>query len=287
MHPIPLSRWRTHFSRLLIGVLMAVELASSFDAVSAETDAAFVPEIRSVTCAGKLCGSMEISWYREFHDGDASPSLERNGVNIRGRFRGFRDQPREFHYLQVLTRFKADDFRWSRDPDATLPSRFVDAPPFGVWRPESNTSGQIRRVEHKFDTLPWFDEGEFPLFEDRPRAFLASARTHGSVTMEFETWLVCVVSAKQGLDRDRVSDDSYVVAALVGWTWGYDITYRGAGMPGVDDFADYTFTTLPLSFVTQPSAVFEEALGATMGTTVTDQFDIHLGQAAECSGRKR
>lgn len=284
---MPVSRGRWRFSRLVIIVLTFAGLAPSACAADSASTSTFVPQIRSVICDGKLCGSMEISWYRKFQDGDAAPGLERNGVNIRGRFRGFRDQIREFHFLQVLTRFKADDFHWSRDPDAVLPSRFVDVPPFGVRRPETDASGHFRIAEHKFDALPWFDEGEFPLFDDRPRAFLASARTHGQITMEFETWLVCVISAKEGPDRQRVSDDSYAVAPLIGWTWGYDITYRDVGTSGVDEFEDYTYALLPLRFVPQPSAAFGESLGATMGQTVTDRFDIHLGRAADCTDRKR
>lgn len=284
---MPVSRWRLHVSPLWIALMAPVGLEPNVASASAETPSAFVPQIRAVTCAAELCGSMEISWYRKFQDGDASPRLERNGANVRGRFRATRPQTRDFHYLQTLTRFKADDFRWSRDPDAALPARFVDVPPFGVWRLEMDASGRFRNVEHKFDALPWFDEGEFPLFEDRPRAFLASARAHGKVTMEFETWLVCVIHAREGPDRERVSDDSYAVAALIGWTWGYDIAYRDIGAPGADTFEDYTFTLLPLRFVTRPSPTFEESLGATMGSAVTDRFDIRLGHAAECSASSR
>jgi len=274
-------------SQLVASVVSTSALLLAVCATAEDASPPFIPQLRPVTCAGVPCGSMEISWYREFHDGDAAPDFERNGVNIRGRFRTFRDQPREFHYLQALTRFEAADFRWIRDPAAVLPPRFVDVPPFGVRRPEIDTHGQFRIVEHKFDALPWFDEGEFPLFDDRPRAFLASARAHGRVTMEFETWLVCVIEAKEGTDRERVSDDSYRVAALLGWTWGYDITYRDVGAIGVDELEDYVFTLVPLRFVTEPSAAFEAALGATIGQTVTDRFDIQLGDAKECSNRPR
>ncbi len=225
---------------------------------------------------------MEISWYRRFQDEDATPRQERNGVNIRGRFRSPRDQAREFHYLQVLTRFDAADFRWSRDTHAPLPPQFVDPPPFGLHHLQADADGRFRSVERTFDALPWFDEGDFPLFEDHPRAFLASAREHGTVAMEFETWLVCVISSKQGSDRNRVSDDAYEVGVLVGWTWGYSIAWRDVGQLGVDEFEDYTFTMQPLRLVTQPSEAFESALGATLGGAVTDRFDIRLGDAQQC-----
>lgn len=260
-------------------------LVLSFSTDAADTAAVRQPQIRPVHCGPVLCGSMEISWYRRFQDEDATPGRERNGVNIRGRFRSPRDQAREFHYLQVLTRFEADDFRWSKDPSVPLPARFVDPPPFGLRHPETDTAGQFRAAEHKFDALPWYDEGDFPLYEDRPRAFLANARAHGTATMEFETWLVCVISSKQGPDLDRVDDDAYEVAALVGWTWGYAITWRDVGQIGVDEFEDYTFTMQPLRLVTQPSEAFEAALGATLGAAVTDRFDIRLGDAQQCPPR--
>jgi hypothetical protein len=273
-------------ARLARLVSLAGLLAGSGIA-AAEPGEVFAPEIRRVLCNDVVCGSMEISWYRRFQDEDPTPTFERFGVNIRGRFRTFRDQPREFHYLQALTRFKADDFRWSRDPEAVLPPRFVDTPPFGLQRAEADPVGGFRDVLQKFDALPWYDEGDFPLFEDRPRAFLASARRHGSVTMEFETWVVCVIEAAQGPDADRVADDRYEVAALLGWTWGYEIIHRDVGAIGVDEFEDYTLSLLPLRFVTQPSAAFEAALGTTMGETVTDRFDIRLGNAAKCGGGAR
>lgn len=206
-------------------------------------------------------------------------------MNIRGRFRGFREQAREFHYLQVLTRFEADDFRWSRDSGVPLPERFVDPPPFGMRHPETDAADRFLMVEHRFDALPWYDEGDFPLFEDRPRTFLASARRHGTVRMEFETWLVCVISARQGADRERVADDRHEVAALIGWTWGYAVTWKDVGQPGVDEFEDYRFDMLPLRFVTRPSEAFEVGLGATFGSAVTDRFDIRLGEAQHCPSR--
>jgi hypothetical protein len=72
------------------------------------------------------------------------------------------------------------------------------------------------------------------------------------------------------------------VAALVGWTWGYAITWHDVGQLGVDEFEDYTFTMQPLRLVTQPSEAFEAALGATLGAAVTDRFDIRLGDAQRC-----
>lgn len=279
---MPAPRAFTNVAPWLVRPVVATLLALCSSAGGADTSDVRLPQIRPVQCGPVACGSMEITWYRRFQDEDASPSQERNGVNIRGRFRGLRDQAREFHFLQVLTRFDADDFRWSRDPGIPLPARFVDPPPFGLLHPESDAQGRFRSVAHKFDALPWYDEGDFPLFEDHPRVFLADVRAHGTAAMEFETWLVCVISSSQGPDRDRVEDDAYEVAALVGWTWGYAITWRDVGQIGVDEFEDYTFTLKPLRLVTQPSAAFEGALGATLGSGVTDRFDIRLGDAQRC-----
>jgi len=272
-------RLRDRISRLL----WAGALSAQFATAQTDPGPAVPPAgLQLVVCGAVPCGSMEIFWYRGFRDSDPTPGVERAGVNIRGRFRGFREQAREFHFLQAITRFEADDFRWSRDPAVALPPHFIDAPPFGLLHPETDAEGRFRTVEHKFDALPWYDEGDFPIFDDRPRAFLASARQHGRVTMEFETWLVCVIDARQGPDPARVSDDTYEVAALLGWTWGYDIVHRDVGEPGVDEFEDYTFSVRPVRYVARPSGAFEAALGATLGRAVTDRFDIRLGDPARC-----
>ncbi|MEI7970434.1 MAG: hypothetical protein WCJ69_15730 [Betaproteobacteria bacterium] len=279
----PTRGLRRRLQALVARLLWAGAISANLAAASTDPGPAVPPAgLRLVACGGVPCGSMEIFWYREFRDSDPTPGVERAGVNIRGRFRGFREQAREFHFLQAITRFEADDFRWSRDPAVALPRQFVDAPPFGLRHPEADAEGHFRTVEHRFDALPWYDEGEFPLFDDRPRAFLASARSHGRVTMEFETWIVCVIDARPGPDPARVSDDAYDVAALLGWTWGYDIVHRDVGEPGVDEFEDYTFSIRPLRYVAQPSAAFEAALGATLGDAVTDRFDIRLGDPTRC-----
>lgn len=203
-------------------------------------------------------------------------------MNICGRFSGFRGQFREFRYLQVLTRFEADDFRWSRDPGVPVPERFVDPPPFGLPYPETDAAGRFVAVEHRFEPLPRSEEGHFPLFEDQRRAFLSSARQRGMVRMEFETWLMCVICAWQGDDRERVSDDLYVVAALIRWTRGYAVAWQDAAQPDADEFEDYRFHMPPLSFTTRPSEAFETGLGATFCLTCTDRVHVQLGEARHC-----
>ena len=129
--------------------------------------------------------------------------------------------------------------------------------------------------------------GEFPLYEDFPRAFLADARRYSTVTMHFETWLVCVIDEHPGRDADRVADDHYEVAALVGWRWGFDIAYEDVGRIGVDEPADYTFTVRPLTFVEGPTDEFRAALATPYGSEVQDVFDITFGDCERCFASTR
>ncbi|MBI1398082.1 MAG: hypothetical protein GC151_19075 [Betaproteobacteria bacterium] len=240
------------------------------------------PRLVPVKCGSWYCGTMMISGYRKFRDGDATPVYERNGASIRGWFRSAIGAGVEFHYLQVLTRFEADDFRWVRDPSVPLPVRYVDPPPLGERRLEADAYGNFFEKNQPFDTLPWFDEGDFPAFVDNPRAFLASARRHGSVSMRFETWLVCVIDSRTGPDERSASDDHYEVAALVGWKWGFDIAYQDVGRIGEDELVDYTYALQPFEFVTTPTEDFRTGLGTTVGAKVTDRFDIRFGDSQRC-----
>jgi len=245
------------------------------------------PRLVAVKCGERECGTMVISRYHHFRDGDPTPEHERKGAIIRGRFRPLPGSDVEFHYLQVLTHFNGDDFRWIRDPSVPLPVRYVDPPPFGTRQLESDHQGNFRDVDHEFDALPWFDEGDFPVYVDQPRAFLASARQHGAVSMQFETWLVCVISSRAGADPNVVGDDRYEVAPLLGWKWGYDIAYRDVGRAGVDEMDDYDYALQPFAFVTEPSKDYQAGLQAAVGGNITDRFDIRIGDSARCVDRKR
>lgn len=265
----------------LAGVLAlgAIEAAAAAGPVDAPGR---FPRLVAVKCGERECGTMVISRYRYFRDGDPTPRFERNGAIIRGRFRPTPGTAVEFHYLQVLTHFKGDDFRWARDPSVPLPVRYVDPPPFGARQLEVDARGTFREVDHEFDALPWFDEGDFPAFVDQPRAFLASARRYGAVSMQFETWLVCVISARPGPDGQSVNDDRYEVAPLLGWRWGYDIAHRDVGVVGLDELDDYAYALQPLQFVATPSDDFRAGLETTVGNTVTDRFDIRFGDSKDC-----
>jgi len=270
----------------IVGFLTAIGLASAASPVPAEIPWQF-PRLVAVKCGERECGTMVISRYHYFRDGDPTPGHERNGAVIRGRFRPTAGSSVEFHYLQVLTHFEGNDFRWIRDPSVPLPQRYVDPPPFGTRQLESDAEGNFREVEHEFDALPWFDEHDFPLYVDQPRAFLASAKRHGAVSMQFETWLVCVISIQPGPDPVTVSDDRYEVAALLGWKWGYQIGHRDVGRIGVDELVDYTYGLRPFEFVTTPSEEFEAALATKVGRNTTDRFDVRFGDSARCVDRER
>lgn len=246
------------------------------------------PVGRSVRCGNVDCGQMLIQAYSRFEDGDASPAFERKGISIRGRFRRGIDRAGSYRFLQAFTQYRQDDVRWIRDPAVVLPPVHIDPPPFGQRLSVLDRRNKFVRVDRTFDAMPWYDDtGEFPLYEDFPRAFLADARKYGTITMHFETWLVCVIDEHQGADTDRVADDHYEVAALVGWRWGYDIAYEDAGRIGVDELSDYTFTVRPLTFVDAPTDEFRAALATPYGSDVQDVFDITFGDCERCFATSR
>lgn len=274
-------------AKFLAGSILSVLTSGALAAPGDADLAGRFPRLVDVNCGERSCGTMVISRYHQFRDGDATPAYERNGAVIRGRFRPVAGSSVEFHYLQVMTHFQGDDFRWVRDPSVPLPLRYVDPPPFGTRQLESDAKGAFRDVDHEFDALPWFDENDFPSFVDQPRAFLASARRHGAVSMQFETWLVCTIASEQGPDPDHVDDDRYEVGALVGWRWGFDITYQHPDAADGDRLEDYAYVLQPFRFVTTPSAEFEAGLEAVVGDTLTERFHIRLGDSARCVERSR
>jgi len=243
---------------------------------------------KSVRCGNVECGQMVIKVYERFEDGDASPAFERKGVSIRGRFRLGTDRTTNFRFLQAFTQYRQDDVRWIRDPAVALPPSHIDPPPFGQRLSVLDRQHRFVRVDRTFDAMPWYDDtGEFPRYEDFPRAFLADARKYGTVTMHFETWLVCVIDDHPGRDAERVADDHYEVAALVGWRWGYDIVHQDVGRIGIDELADYTFTVQPLTFVEVPTDEFRTALVARFGSDAQDGFDITFGDCERCFAGSR
>jgi hypothetical protein len=266
-------------SKPIVAISVVLAAAAGFTPTTAVAETVG----RSVRCGSVECGQMVIRVYERFEDGDALPAFERKGVSIRGRFRPGADRTTNFRFLQAFTQYRQDDVRWLRDPAVPLPPAHIDPPPFGQRLSVLDRRNKFVRVDRVFDAMPWYDDaGEFPLYEDLPRAFLADARKHGAVTMHFETWLVCVIDERQGRDADRVSDDRYEVAALVGWRWGYDIVHHDVGRIGVDELDDYTFTVRPLTFIDAPTAEFRTALAAPYGRDAQDGFDITLGECQRC-----
>jgi hypothetical protein len=273
-----------HPPRRVLAMVACLPLFAGMTATTSQAD----PVGRVVRCGNIDCGQMVIRVYERFEDGDAAPAFERKGVSIRGRFRPGADRTTNFRFLQAFTQYRQNDVRWLRDPAVSLPPAHIDPPPFGQRLSVLDRRNKFVRVDRVFDAMPWYDEaGEFPLYEDFPRAFLADARKHGAVTMHFETWLVCVIDERQGRDADRVQDDRYEVAALVGWRWGYDIVHEDVGQIGVDELDDYTFTVRPLTFIDAPTAEFRTALAVPYGRDAQDGFDITLGDCRRCFDASR
>ena len=101
---------------------------------------------------------------------------------------------------------------------------------------------------------------------DLPRASLLYAKgaPNGVLTFAFETWLVCVIGDTI-IDNNVAKDDKYTVAPLIGWVWGFDITYKDVGEIGVDELVDFTVKKRDFAFGTTPSAAWTQALGAKYG----------------------
>jgi len=84
-------------------------------------------------------------------------------------------------------------------------------------------------------------------------------------------------------DNNLAKDDKYTVAPLIGWVWGFDITYRDVGVIGVDELGDFTVKKRDFSFVTTPSATWTQALGAKYGAGEKQDFwNIATGACADC-----
>jgi hypothetical protein len=107
------------------------------------------------------------------------------------------------------------------------------------------------------------------------------------ISFQFETWLVCVIEDKQGKDKNTAKDDTYKVAPLLGWTWGYDIAYKDQGKIGEDELGDFTVTKKALAFTKVASADWKKAIdkstvyGSPTGTQ--DFFNVTLGDCTQCA----
>jgi hypothetical protein len=110
----------------------------------------------------------------------------------------------------------------------------------------------------------------------------AKSQADKTLTNIFETWIICVLDVVMGANATQAKDDSYTIAPLLGWQWGYNIVYKDIGTLGVDEFADFTVTKTPFAFVTTPTAHWTDALTAKYGATGQDFWKITTGDCDDC-----
>jgi hypothetical protein len=238
--------------------------------------------IEDVFCDGNYLGSMEIDHYFTYKTGSITQDdidagfrgANSSGVRIDGQFD--QAQPGHYHYIQVVT-VDDDPLAWIDGTPLSAP--YVDTPPRGY-------------QNQPFDNFPWYDQStEFPRFFDQPSTGLLTAKDdpNNSITVEFETWLVCVVSWSADGDQEA-ADDSYVVAPLLGWEWGYTVTYDGDNPPPGDTLNDFTVTKSPFAWRDSfenggpgPSAAWLGGIAEVYGTAPNqDSFNIQIGDCENC-----
>jgi hypothetical protein len=234
-----------------------------------------------VKCGDQLCGTFEIDLdeYKEYKNTPGNNSnLWRGGVNIGGKFVPKKNN--EFHYIQSV-KDNTDHFRWINDASVPLPEPYLDPPP-GGYKVRTDV-GANTFVDQPFDYLPWYDEGEFPLFSDAPNSRLPYAKTK-KVELLFETWIVCVID-KKIIPNTIAKDDTYNVAPLWGFQWGYTIDYKDVGVIGTDEPADFTVTKVDFTPLVTPSADWNKATSSATKYGAGDKQDfwnITKGDCKDC-----
>jgi hypothetical protein len=207
------------------------------------------------------------------------------GVKIQGGFAPLPTCKGNYHYLQSV-KSDSDSFRWIKDPSVPLPQPFLDAPPGGNKVRKSVGSDTFADVPN--DYLPWYDQaGQFPKFADTTRDYLllAKSKDNKKLTWAAETWLVEVLEDKHN-DDEIANNDSYKVAPLIGWKWGYEIVYADQGQIGVDEPDDFTVNPLPFEWTTTPSDTWKKAISKDTrygGKGKEDYWDISLGDCTGCA----
>jgi hypothetical protein len=224
------------------------------------------PATHDVLCHGVLCGTMTINTYEPAkykQDGVDFVGAEISGVynNITGK---------ASHFIQVIkTTTQAP--KWIDPANTPVPVPFVDTPPGGY-------------QGDPFDYRVYYDEGEFPNFFDAPAASLGliQAQAGKSFSVTFETWIVCVLDESYDDVANTAKGDTYTVATLLGWDWGYTAKYDGAG--DVTDPANYSSTVADFHWLTgTPTAPWFAALDQTYGAgATTDWFNVNIGDCDFC-----
>jgi hypothetical protein len=243
-----------------------------------------VPFTKDVFCDTEKCGTMEITTYEEFTGNATFPSNKwLGGVEIKGDFKNVA-KSREYHYLQSI-KTESDTFRWINDASVKYPQPFLDVPPGG--HKVRDAAGSATFVDQVFDYLPWYDGGDPPPFFDKPSDWMLPAKEQMDKKLEwdFETWLIYVIQDMHDNDQ-QAKDDTYKVAPLLGWRWGYDLIYKDIGVIGTDEFADFTVAKKPFEFVTSPAADWTSALSAKYGdpakSAAQDFWNITIGSCKDC-----
>ncbi|MGI0118463.1 hypothetical protein [Zooshikella sp. RANM57] len=221
-------------------------------------------ESKDVFCDGVKCGTMEIDKY------DPYKTMWLSGVEIDGQFVATKKN-REYNYIQSLNVY--DDPTPKKYHDgADLPVPLVDAPPGGY-------------QDDPFDYRPFY-ESAYPTFYDKPSTFMLDAKTEADkkLELEFETWLICLISENLGDNATTAKDDTYQVAPLLGWLWGYEIVYDDIGMIGVDELIDFTVTKTSFTWkMPDPSDDWNTALTQKYGNAPNqDWFNVTTAECSDC-----
>ncbi|MBW7835565.1 MAG: hypothetical protein H3C28_02870 [Sphingomonadales bacterium] len=273
--PIPQSRLVSSYAVALAAIFLAGWLAT--------TTAEATPFTEEVFCGDQLCGVMTIDTYDTSTGNlDSESKYWLGGAHINGDFQEIKHG--KYHYIQSITS-NTDSFRWINDTANPLPNPWLDTPPGGY--AVRDGAGDPNFNNQAFDYKPWYDEGnEFPNFFDRPRDYMLQAKTLPGNKLEwlFETWLVCTIFEDSDGDNEA-KDDSYIVAPLLGWQWGYEISYEDALNLGVDDIEDFTLSLKEFKFIGTPSDDWLLAISSATkygADPNQDYFSVELDDCVKC-----
>lgn len=229
------------------------------------------PPPANATCNNVFCGQMSFTTYQTGETGTGTPQDPYRGfVDIQGSFTpGGAGIGKTYHYIQAVY----VDNRPPAFVDGTaITTPYIDPPPGGY-------------QGDPFDLKPYYDEGEFPTFSDKPTINLAFTKNqpNGMRDLEFETWLVCVTQEVFGTNANKASDDTFTVAPLLGWKWGFQQTYADAPPLGTDGLEDITQTITPFSYLATPTANWTAALTKVYGTNPNqDNFNVVVTNCVNC-----
>jgi hypothetical protein len=239
-------------------------------ALAATNALADAPPPANATCGNTFCGQMSFTTYQTGETGTGTAQDPYRGfVDIQGSFApGGAGIGKTYHYIQAVY----VDNRPPAFVDGTaITTPYIDPPPGGY-------------QGDPFDLKPYYDEGEFPTFSDKPTINLAFTKNQpgGMRDLEFETWLVCVTQETFGANANKASDDTFTVAPLLGWTWGFKQSYVD-NPPAGDGLEDITQTLTPFAYLATPSANWTAALTKVYGTNPNqDNFNVTVTNCVNC-----